>query len=79
MNLVTSGCVNPDGSLPDSNQQAGLMYSPERRGILIRINCNALIHQILMAPQASQEHCNLIEIMRIEAGIKYPAKFSDIS
>ena len=35
MNWVAPGCLNPDGSPQTERQKSGLVYSPDRRGILV--------------------------------------------
>jgi hypothetical protein len=63
MNLVTAGCLNPDGSAQTEGQKSGLTYSPDRSGILVRANLGKLMKEIRTAPKMPEWHHNLIALI----------------
>lgn len=79
MNWVAPGCLNPDGSPQNEKQRAGLVYSPERPGIFVRVNLHTLIRGLRVAPGATDQHLSVVDILRSTAGIPIPALRSELS
>jgi hypothetical protein len=78
MNWVAPGCLNPDGSPPNEKQKAGLVYSTDRLGILVRVQLATLIKEIRSAPAASDWHHNLIGLLINKAGVQCHVARSDL-
>jgi hypothetical protein len=69
MNWVAPGCLNPDGSPQTEKQKSGLVYSGDRRGILVCARLPMLIKEVRTAPGASEWHRNLIKLLLTQASI----------
>jgi len=78
MNLVSPGCLNPDGSPPTESQRSGLVYSTDRAGILVQSRLPLLIKEVRTAPGASKWHCNLIALLVTQAELRCPISRSTI-
>ncbi len=72
MNWVAPGCLNPDGSPQTEKQKSGLVYSPDRRGILVRTRLAVLMKEVRTAPGTSEWHHNLIGLLVRNANIPCP-------
>src|SRR6266851_4428011 len=76
MNWVAPGCLNPDGSPQTEKQKSGLVYSPDRRGILVRTRLAVLMKEVRTAPGTSEWHHNLIGLLVRNANIPCPVERS---
>ena len=72
MNWVAPGCLNPDGSPQTEKQRSGLVYSPDRRGILVGARLAVLMKEVRTAPGTSEWHQNLIDLLIRNANIPCP-------
>jgi hypothetical protein len=77
MNWVAPGCLNPDGSPQTEKQKAGLVYSPDRLGILVRTRLAELIKEVRTAPGSSEWHHNLVGLLIRNARIPCPVVRSE--
>jgi hypothetical protein len=77
MNWVAPGCLNPDGSPQTEKQKSGLVYSPDRRGILVGTRLGVLMKEIRTAPGTSEWHHNLINLLIRKANIPCPVVRSE--
>jgi hypothetical protein len=72
MNWVAPGCLNPDGSPQTEKQKSGLVYSPDRRGILVSTRLAVLMKEVRTAPGTSVWHHNLIDLLVRRSKIPCP-------
>ncbi len=72
MNWVSPDCLNPDGSPQTEKQKAGMVYSADRRGILVSMRLAVLMKEIRTAPGTSERHHNLINLLIRNAKILCP-------
>lgn len=72
MNWVAPGCLNPDGSAQTEKQQLGLVYSPDRPGILVSARLPVLMKEVRTAPGASEWHHSLIDLLIRNARVPCP-------
>jgi len=79
MNWVAPGCLNPDGSPPNEQQLAGLVYSTRRAGILVSAKLSTLTRGLRVAPRATDFHRNTIDLMASTARLPVPATRSELS
>jgi hypothetical protein len=77
MNWVAPGCLNPDGSPQTEKQKSGLVYSPDRRGILVSTRLAVLMKEVRTAPGTSEWHHNLISLLVRNAKIPCPVVHSE--
>jgi len=77
MNWVAPGCLNPDGSPQTEKQKSGLVYSPDRRGILVSTRLAVLMKEVRTAPGTSEWHHNLIGLLVRNANIPCPVVRSE--
>lgn len=78
MNWVAPGCLNPDGSPQNAKQKSGLVYSPDRAGILVRANLQMLIKEIRSSADVSEWHHNLICLIATNASLGCPISRSEL-
>jgi hypothetical protein len=77
MNWVAPGCLNPDGSPQTEKQKTGLVYSPDRPGILVSTRLAELMKEVRTAPGTSDWHYNLIGLLIRNARIPCPVVRSE--
>jgi hypothetical protein len=77
MNWVAPGCLNPDGSPQTEKQKSGLVYSPDRRGVLVSARLPVLMEEVRTAPGTSEWHHNLIDLLLKNARIPCPVVRSE--
>jgi hypothetical protein len=78
MNWIAPGCLNADGSPPDEKQRAGLVFTPGRKGLYVRVNLPCLISEVRTAPDATQEQREMAETLVRRAGVAAPVVCSAI-
>jgi hypothetical protein len=78
MNWVAPGCLNPDGSPQTEKQKSGLVYSPDRRGILVSTRLAVLMKEVRTAPGTSEWHYDLIDLLIRKAKIPCPVVRSEL-
>jgi hypothetical protein len=80
LNVVTPGCLNPDGTPCSEDQKTGRgSYMPDRKGIFVRCALRGLFTKVVVSPSAPPPFADLVRRLAKRYKLSQPIECSPLT